>query len=147
MVTQISRGSRVPVLGLALLATPTALSANTTTTVIPELARDLGVSAAEATWTGTAFGWGAVAGAVLTATPLRMLSVRTTVLVNAALVALGTAVVVLAPHLLVLLAGRVAQAMGGSGLVIVAISVAGTTRRTGAITAGIGLVGAFGDRK
>ncbi|ONI81404.1 hypothetical protein ALI144C_18860 [Actinosynnema sp. ALI-1.44] len=49
-----------------------------------------------------------------------------------------------APHLLVLLAGRVAQAVGGSGLVIVAISVAGTTRRTGAVTAGVGLVGAFG---
>nr|WP_042191356.1 MFS transporter [Kibdelosporangium sp. MJ126-NF4]CEL20025.1 putative sugar transporter [Kibdelosporangium sp. MJ126-NF4]CTQ97248.1 putative sugar transporter [Kibdelosporangium sp. MJ126-NF4] len=144
MVTQISRDSRVPVLGLALLATPTALSANTTTTVIPGLARDLGVTVAEATWTATAFGWGAVIGAVLTATLLRIRSVRTTVLVNAALVLLGTVLVVFAPHLSVLLAGRVAQAMGGSGLVIVAISLAGTTRRTGVVTAGTGLVGAFG---
>lgn len=139
-----SRETGVPVLGLTLLATPTALSANTTPTAIPGLARDLGVSVADATWAATAFGWGAVVGAVLTTTLLRVRTARTAVLANAALVILGTALVLLAPHLLVLLAGRVAQAMGGSGLVIVAISLAGTTRRTGAVTAGIGLVGAFG---
>ncbi|ALG09470.1 MFS transporter [Kibdelosporangium phytohabitans] len=144
MVTSVSRSGRVPVLGLALLATPTALSANTTTTVIPGLAHELGISTADATWTATAFGWGTVIGAVVTATLLRIRSVRTTVAVNAVLVLLGTVLVLLAPHLSVLLAGRVAQAMGGSGLVIVAVSVAGTTRRTGAITAGTGLVGAFG---
>ncbi|MBP2326350.1 putative MFS family arabinose efflux permease [Kibdelosporangium banguiense] len=144
MATPISRDSRVPVLGLVLLATPTSLSANTTTTVIPGLARDLGISAAEATWAATAFGWGTVVGAVLTATLLRIRSERSAVLVNAVLVLFGTVLVVLAPQLGVLLGGRAAQAMGGSGLIIVAISVAGTTRRTGAITAGVGLVGAFG---
>jgi predicted MFS family arabinose efflux permease len=135
---------RVPVLLLALLATPTSLSANSTTTVIPDLARDLGVSAVDATWTATAFGWAAVIGAPLTAGLLRHRGHRAAVLVNAVLVLLGTLLVTVAPSLLVLLAGRAAQAAGGGGLVILAIGLAGTTRRTGAVTAGIGLVGAFG---
>jgi hypothetical protein len=40
--------------------------------------------------------------------------------------------------------GWAAQAAGGGGLVTVAIGLAGTAARTGAITAGMGLVGAFG---
>ncbi|WP_051793281.1 MFS transporter [Kibdelosporangium aridum] len=134
---------RVSVLGLALLATPTALSANSTTTVIPDVAHALGISAADATWTATAFGWAAVLGAPLTATLLRS-GVRATVLVSAGLVLLGTLLVTVAPTLPVLLAGRAAQAAGGGALVTLAIGLAGTTRRTGAITAGVGLVGAFG---
>ncbi|WP_165974552.1 MFS transporter [Nonomuraea deserti] len=135
---------RISVLHLVLLATPTSLSANSTITVIPELARALGVSAAEATWAATAFGWGGVLGAPLTAALLRTRGSRAAALVNAALVLLGTLLVAGAPTLPTLLAGRAAQAAGGGGLVTIAITLAGTTSRAGAITAGVGLVGAFG---
>jgi predicted MFS family arabinose efflux permease len=60
-----------PVLYLALLAAPLALSANSTTTVIPDLAHDFGVSTADATWTATAFGWATVLGAPLAAGLIR----------------------------------------------------------------------------
>jgi MFS family permease len=135
---------RIPVLGLALLATPTALSANSTATVVPDVARDLGVTVADATWTATAFGWAAVIGTPLAAALVRTRGPRFAVLVNAALVLLGTLLVWIAPGLPLLLAGRAAQAAGGGGLVTVAIALAGTARRTGVVTAGIGLVGALG---
>ncbi|MFF4196976.1 MFS transporter [Nonomuraea sp. NPDC001831] len=127
-----------------MLATPTSLSANSTTTVIPALAHALGISAADATWAATAFGWGGVLGAPLTAALLRTRGSRVATLANAALVLLGTLLVALAPALPMLLAGRAAQAAGGGGLVTLAITLAGTTSRTGVITAGVGLVGAFG---
>jgi MFS family permease len=85
-----------------------------------------------------------VLGAPLTAALLRTRGVRAAMLANAALVLLGTLLVALAPALPMLLAGRAAQAAGGGGLVTIAITLAGTTSRTGVITAGVGLVGAFG---
>ncbi|MEU8781126.1 MFS transporter [Streptomyces sp. NPDC048637] len=144
MIERDSSGRRIPALWLVLLATPTSLSANTTTTVVPELARSLNVSTAHATWAATAFGWGAVIGTPLTAALLRTRTMRVAVLVNAALVLLGTLLVVLAPGLSVLLCGRACQAAGGSGLVTVAITLAHTPRRTGLVTAAIGFIGAFG---
>ncbi|MGV9385555.1 MFS transporter [Nonomuraea sp. NPDC003707] len=129
---------------LALLATPTSLSANSTTTVIPDLARALSVSAADATWAATAFGWGGVLGAPLTAALLRTRGIRAATLVNGALVLLGTLLVAGAPTLPMLPAGRAAQAAGGGGLVTIAISLAGTASRAGAVTPGVGLIGAFG---
>ncbi|MEV5123143.1 MFS transporter [Streptomyces decoyicus] len=144
MIENDSSGRRIPALWLVLLSTPTSLSANAATTVVPELARGLNVSVSHATWAATAFGWGAVVGTPLTAALLRSRTVRVAVLVNAALVLLGTLLVVLAPGLSGLLAGRACQAAGGSGLVTVAISLARTPRRTGLVTAAIGLVGAFG---
>ncbi|WP_433411415.1 MFS transporter [Microtetraspora malaysiensis] len=144
MSNRTSPTERLSVLWLALLATPTSLSANTTTTVIPDLARDLGVSAADATWAATAFGWGAAIGTPLVTGLLRRYGLYTAVVVHAVLVAGGTLLVATAPVLPVLLAGRIAQAVGGGGLVTVAIMLAGTSSRTGAVSAGVGLVGAFG---
>ncbi|MEV4396644.1 MFS transporter [Nonomuraea sp. NPDC049607] len=144
MTPAIAQKRHIAVLYLALLATPTSLSANSTITVIPELARAMGVSAAEATWAATAFGWGGVLGAPLTAALLRTRGMRAATLVNATLILLGTLLVAGAPALPVLLAGRAAQAAGGGGLVSIAITLAGTASRAGAITAGVGLVGAFG---
>ncbi|TDD18018.1 MFS transporter [Nonomuraea diastatica] len=75
---------------------------------------------------------------------MRTRGVRAAMLANAALVLIGTLLVALAPALPMLLAGRAAQAAGGGGLVTIAITLAGTTSRTAVITAGVGLVGAFG---
>ncbi|MDX3099927.1 MFS transporter [Nonomuraea angiospora] len=144
MIAEPVHKERIAVRYLALLATPTSLSANSTTTVIPDLARALGVSAADATWAATAFGWGGVLGAPLTVALLRTRGIRAATLVNAALVLLGTLLVAGAPTLAMLLAGRAAQAAGGGGLITIAITLAGTASRAGAITAGVGLVGAFG---
>ncbi|GLH96556.1 MFS transporter [Phytohabitans aurantiacus] len=134
----------VPVLYLALLAAPLALSANSTTTVIPDLAGDLGLSITDATWTATAFGWATVLGAPLATGLIRRYGMRFAVYAHAVLVMAGTVLVVAAPALPVLLAGRAAQAAGGGGLALVAMALAGTARRTGVVTASIGLLGAFG---
>ncbi|MGW0195103.1 MFS transporter [Nonomuraea sp. NPDC003201] len=144
MIAESVHKGQIAVRYLALLATPTSLSANSTTTVIPDLARALGVSTADATWAATAFGWGGVLGAPLTAALLRTRGIRAATLVNGALVLLGTLLVAGAPTLPMLLAGRAAQAAGGGGLVTIAISLAGTASRAGAVTAGVGLIGAFG---
>ncbi|MEU0503070.1 MFS transporter [Nocardia sp. NPDC005998] len=126
------------------LATPTALSANSATTVTAYLADDLGVNVSAATWVGTAFGWGVLIGTPLTTSLLQTRGLRTAIAINTALVLLGAALVAAAPALPVLLVGRSIGAAGSGGLVTIAISIAGTTRRTGAITASVGLVGAFG---
>ncbi|MFI6866309.1 MFS transporter [Nocardia sp. NPDC050406] len=144
MVTDTTRTAHVPLLLLVLLATPTALSANSATTAIASLATDLGVTVSTATWVATAFGWGVLVGTPLTTALLQIHGPRRTLGVNTALVLFGAAVTAAAPTLAVLLAGRAVGAIGSGGLVTLAISLAGTTRRTGVITASVGLVGAFG---
>lgn len=144
VTTSSIRTAPLPILLLVVLATPTALSANSATTVTPYLADDLGVTVSAATWVGTAFGWGVLIGTPLTTSLLQTRGLRTAIAINTALVLLGAALVAIAPTLLILLAGRAIGAAGSGGLVTIAISLAGTTRRTGAITAGVGLVGACG---
>ncbi|WP_309240066.1 MFS transporter [Actinomadura sp. J1-007] len=135
---------RVPAPALGLLAAPAALSANTATMTLPAISDDLGVSVGAATWIATAFGLLMAVCTPPAAELLKRRGVRTAVLVGAALVTAGTVLVVAAGSLPVLVAGRGAQAVGGSCLVTTAINLAGTPRRMGAVTAGSGLLGALG---
>ncbi|MFI1941891.1 MFS transporter [Streptomyces purpureus] len=135
---------QVPALWLALLATPVAASANSPVLILPDMASSLGITTASATWLVTAFAWAMATGTPLMAALLRHRGLRTTLHLNAGLVLLGTLIVAFAPSLPLAMAGRVAQAAGGAGLVTAAMSLAGSVRRMGVITAGFGVLGAVG---
>ncbi|MFI9117026.1 MFS transporter [Streptomyces venezuelae] len=134
----------VPALGLALLATPLAASANSPVLILPSMAGSFGVQTATATWLVTVFAWAVAVGTPLMAALLRRRGLRPTLRLGAALITAGTAIVALAPWLPLAMAGRAAQAIGGAGLITVAMSLAGSVRRMGVITAGFGILGAVG---
>jgi len=136
--------ARISAVALGLLATPTALSANATTTTLPGIAHDIGVSVSTATWLATAFGLAVAVCTPLAAALLRCRGTRAVVLTSAVLVAAGTVLVTASESMPGLLAGRALQALGGSGLVTTAINLAGTPRRMGVVTAGSGMCGALG---
>ncbi|MGW2023217.1 MFS transporter [Streptomyces decoyicus] len=138
------RPHKVPALLLGLLATPAALSANSATTTLPDIGADLGVPVSSATWIATAFGLLMAVSTPLMAALLRRRGIRTVVPACAVLVAAGSLLVIVAGTMPLLILGRGAQAIGGSGLVTTAITLAGTPRRMGVVTAGSGILGALG---
>ncbi|MHC0432352.1 MFS transporter [Streptomyces sp. O3] len=135
---------QVPALWLALLATPIAAGANAPVLILPDMAHSLGVSTGAATWLVTAFAWAMAVGTPLLAGLLRQRGVRTALRASSALVAAGTVLVAVASWLPLALVGRAGQALGGAGLVAVAMNLAGSARRTGVIASGFGVLGASG---
>ncbi|MFI8423417.1 MFS transporter [Streptomyces sp. NPDC085479] len=134
----------VPVLWLALLASPVAAAANSPVLILGDIADTFGVRTATATWLVTAFAWAVAVGTPLMAGLLRRRGLRATLKLSATLIVAGTAVVSVAPWLPLAMTGRAAQAAGGAGLVTAAMTLAGTVRRMGVITAGFGMLGAVG---
>ncbi|MEW2386579.1 MFS transporter [Micromonospora sp. NPDC047707] len=135
----------MPGMVLALLAAPLAMSANSPAIILATIAADLDVSVRAATWLVMMFGWALAVGTPLMAGLLRHRGIHATLMLSTALVTAGTSLAAIAPSLTVLLPGRAAQAIGGAGLVTVAMSLAnGSARRMGMITAGFGMFGATG---
>ncbi|MFD7555716.1 MFS transporter [Streptomyces sp. NPDC059835] len=134
----------VPSAWLALLTAPVAASANSPVLILPDMADSLGIRTATATWLVTVFAWAMAVGTPLMAGLLRRRGLGTTLRLSAVLIAAGTAVVAVAPWLPLAMTGRAAQAVGGAGLVTSAMSLAGSVRRMGVITAGFGTLGAVG---
>ncbi|MER6775989.1 MULTISPECIES: MFS transporter [unclassified Streptomyces] len=134
----------VPAFWLALLATPIAAGANAPVLILPDMAHSLGVSASTASWLVSAFAWAMAVGTPLLAGLLRRTGLRPVLRLASALVIVGTLLVAVSPWLPLTLAGRAAQAAGGAGLVAAAMSLAGTARRMGVISAGFGMLGAAG---
>lgn len=143
-LTRPSAVRQVPAAWLALLATPVAASANSPVLILPGMADSLGVRTASATWLVTVFAWAMAVGTPLMAGLLRRRGLGTTLKLSAALIVGGTAVLAAAPWLPLAMAGRAAQAAGGAGLITAAMSLAGSVRRMGVITAGFGTLGAVG---
>ncbi|MFF1294744.1 MULTISPECIES: MFS transporter [unclassified Streptomyces] len=135
---------QVPAGWLALLATPLAASANAPVLILPGMADSLGIHTASATWLVTVFAWALAVGTPLMAGLLRRRGLHSVLRLSAALIVAGTAIIAVAPWLPLAMAGRAAQAAGGAGLVTAAMSLAGSVRRMGVITAGFGVLGAAG---
>ncbi|QES46587.1 MFS transporter [Streptomyces venezuelae] len=135
---------RLHALWPALLAAPIATGANAPVLILPDMARTLGVPTDRATWMVTVFAWAMTVGTPLFAALVRHRGLKPTLVASAVTALAGTAALVLAPWFPLALAGRAAQAAGGAGLVAVAMNLAGSTRRMGAITAGFGVLGAVG---
>ncbi|MFB6582974.1 MFS transporter [Streptomyces sp. NPDC056402] len=134
----------VPVLWLALMATPMAAGANAPVLILPDMARSLGVSASTATWLVASYAWAMAVGTPLLAGLLRRRGLRAALHLAGALLVGGTLLVAASPWLPLTLAGRATQAAGGAGLAAVAMSLAGSARRMGVISAGFGILGASG---
>ncbi|MFB7375365.1 MFS transporter [Streptomyces sp. NPDC056222] len=135
---------QVPALWLALLAAPIATGANAPVLILPDIADSLAVSTTQATWMVTAFAWAMTVGTPLAAALVRQRGLRVALVASTITALVGTVVVAAAPWFPLALLGRAAQAAGGAGLVAVAMNLAGSTRRMGAITAGFGVLGAVG---
>ncbi|CAM5235443.1 MFS transporter [Streptomyces avidinii] len=134
----------VPVLWLALLATPMAAGANAPVLILPDMARSLGVSASTAGWLVAAYAWAMAVATPLLAGLLRRRGLRAALRSAGTLLVVGTLLVAASPWLPLTLAGRATQAAGGAGLAAVAMSLAGSARRMGVISAGFGILGACG---
>ncbi|MEV7557019.1 MFS transporter [Streptomyces sp. NPDC089795] len=142
--TSRHRVGPVPALWLALLATPLAAGANAPVLILPDMARSLGVSGSTATWLVASYAWAMAVGTPLLAGLLRRRGMRTTLRLAGALLLGGTLLVAASPWLPLTLTGRAAQAAGGAGLAAVAMTLAGSARRMGVISAGFGILGASG---
>ncbi|WP_367133831.1 MULTISPECIES: MFS transporter [Streptomyces] len=127
-----------------MLATPVAAANNATVLILGDMSTSLGVTTTTASRLVTVFALSLAVATPLMATLLRRRGSRTALLLSAVLVVAGTVVVVASPWLPLTLAGRVAQAAGGAGMMTVAMNLAGTTRRMGVISAGSGILGAVG---
>ncbi|WKD33911.1 MFS transporter [Streptomyces xanthophaeus] len=134
----------VPALWLALMATPMAAGANAPVLILPDMARSLGVSASTAGWLVASYAWAMAVATPLLAGLLRRRGLRPALRLAGALLVFGTLLVAASPWLPLTLAGRATQAAGGAGLAAVAMSLAGSARRMGVISAGFGILGAAG---
>ncbi|MER6257699.1 MFS transporter [Streptomyces sp. NPDC001584] len=134
----------VPALWLALMATPMAAGANAPVLILPDMARSLGVSASTAGWLVASYAWAMAVATPLLAGLLRRRGLRPALRLAGALLVGGTLLVAASPWLPLTLAGRATQAAGGAGLAAVAMSLAGSARRMGVISAGFGILGASG---
>ncbi|MFC9510185.1 MFS transporter [Streptomyces sp. NPDC057002] len=134
----------VPVLWLALLATPVAAANNAAVLILDDMSRSLGITTATGSWLVTVFALALAIATPLIATLLRRRGTRTALWAGAAFVAVGTLLVAVSPWLPLTLVGRAAQAAGGAGMMAIAMNLAGTARRMGVISAGSGMLGAVG---
>lgn len=123
---------------------PLAAGANAPVLILPDMARSLGVSDSTATWLVASYAWAMAVGTPLLAGLLRRRGLRAALRVAGALLVGGTLLVAASPWLPLTLTGRAAQAAGGAGLAAVAMSLAGSARRMGVISAGFGILGASG---
>ncbi len=134
----------VPVLWLALLATPVAAAANAPVLILPDMAASLGVGTSTAAWLVAAFAWAMAVSVPPLAGLLRRRGLTPVLRLSGVLLLGGTLLVAASPWLPATLLGRAAQAAGGAGLVAAAMSLAGSARRMGVISAGFGMLGASG---
>ncbi|QBE49993.1 MFS transporter [Leucobacter triazinivorans] len=137
-------GHLVPVWWLVLMAAPVAAANNATVLILDDVGAAFGTSAASASWAATAFALVLAVATPLQAALMRHRGQLAVLWTSAALVTLGSLVVLLAPWLPLIVAGRAIQAAGGAGLNVLAIGLAGSARRVGAISTGMGLLGAVG---
>ncbi|WP_053679158.1 MFS transporter [Streptomyces sp. XY66] len=91
-----------------------------------------------------AFAWAMAVSVPLMAGLMRRRGLTPVLRLSGALLLGGTLLVAASPWLPAALLGRAAQAAGGAGLVAAAMSLAGSARRMGVISAGFGMLGAAG---
>ncbi|WP_018683742.1 MFS transporter [Actinokineospora enzanensis] len=134
----------IPSVWLPLLAAPVAMGSNAPGLVLGTLSSELGAGIPAVTWVVTAFGLGLAVSTPLAGHLIRRRGPRMTLLVSAVLSVIGALGVLLAPTLGLVVAGRVVLALGGVGLMVLAINAAGTPGRAGLVSVGAGVGGALG---
>lgn len=109
---------------------------------LPALREAFGVDARAVAWVFTAFVLANLAGLPVMATLSDRVGRRAVYLADVAIFAVGTLIVALAPSFGVLLAGRVVQGLGTSGIFPVATAVVGDTFPENARGRAVGILGA-----
>ncbi|MET0238007.1 MAG: MFS transporter [Kibdelosporangium sp.] len=127
---------------LALLAGPLSFGIAGPALILPEAARDLGVSVGAATWIVTAFGLGIAVGTPLMAGMIGHRGTRAALVTSGSLVLLGVVLAVAIPVLPVLTVAGVIQGLGSAGLTTAAMNLATSARVMGLITAALAVFGA-----
>jgi len=133
-----------PAWWLVLMASPVAAANNATVLILDDIGTALGTSTAAVSWLATAFALALAIATPLQAALMRHRGERAVLWTSGFLVTVGTLIVVFSPWLALTVAGRATQAAGGAGLFVLAIALAGNARRIGAISAGMGVLGAVG---
>ncbi|WP_435867342.1 MFS transporter [Streptomyces werraensis] len=128
-------------LWLALMAGPLSFGIAGPALVLDDAARDLDVSTGAVTWTVTAFGWGIAVGTPLLAGLLDRRGARAALTTCGLLVLLGAGLVAGIPVLPVLVLGTALMGLGTAGLTATAMSLAGSPRAMGLVTASLAVVG------
>ncbi|MFC4061193.1 MFS transporter [Planomonospora corallina] len=127
---------------LALLAGPLSFGIAGPSLILPDAARDLGSPLGTATWIVTAFGWAIAIGTPLMAGLQSRQGARRALITCSVLVALGAALVTAVPSLPVLVLGSAVQGFGTAGFTTIAMSLSGSARSMGLVTASLATVGA-----
>ncbi|MEU8104404.1 MFS transporter [Nonomuraea muscovyensis] len=140
-VRAVEPGPGAPAGWLALLAGPLSFGIAGPALILPDAARDLGLTTAAATWIVTAFGWAIAVGTPLAAGLQSRRGARTALATSAALVLLGAVLTLVAPALPALVAGSALQGLGTAGLTTIAMSLTGSARAMGLVTASLATVG------
>ncbi|WP_026196850.1 MFS transporter [Sciscionella marina] len=143
-VRAAERTATVPAVFLVLLAAPLSFGTTTPTLLLGDIAAGFGATAGATAWIGTVFGMAIAIGTPVLAGLIRLRGLRYALLLSTALVLAGAAAAVFAPTLAVLLIARIAQGIGGAGLVVIAMNLAGSPLRMGLVTSGISMCGAIG---
>lgn len=136
-------GRRVSPFALAAFAGPLSFGITGPTLVLDDIAHDLDVSVASATSVVTVFGWGIAVGTPLMGVLLARRGLRTALAVCALLIASGAALVLTVPVLAAVVAGAGLQALGAAGVVVISMSLAGSARSMGVVTATMAGLGAL----
>ncbi|MEV0999924.1 MFS transporter [Nonomuraea sp. NPDC050202] len=131
----------IPAAWLALLAGPLSFGIAGPSLILPDAARDLGLTLSAVTWIVTAFGWAIAIGTPLMASLHSHQGIRRALLTCAALIALGAVLVVSVPTLPSLVLGSAAQGLGTAGFTTIAMSLTRSARSMGLVTASLATVG------
>ncbi|MDI3405692.1 MFS transporter [Streptomyces cavernicola] len=129
---------------LALIAAPATFGVAAPAVVLPRMADGYGLTPDVASWLVTVAALSIAVGTPLAGGLISRRGLRTALLAATVLLVAGTLLVAAVPWLPAALLGRSAQALGSTGLIAVAMNLAGTARRLGLITSTIAACAAAG---
>ncbi|ATY97377.1 MFS transporter [Streptomyces bacillaris] len=144
--TERGGSAPAPVAGLwlALIAAPATFGVTSPAIVLPKIADGYGLTLDVASWLVTVTALAIAVGTPLAGGLISRRGLRAALITSTLLLIAGTVVVAAMPWLSTALAGRALQALGSTGLIAVAMNLAGTARRMGLITSTIAACAAVG---
>ncbi|MEW2068159.1 MFS transporter [Streptomyces sp. NPDC007346] len=129
---------------LALIAAPATLGVTAPVIVLPKMADGYNIGLDTASWLVTVTALAIAVGTPLAGGLISRRGLRTALITSTLLLIAGTLIVAVMPWLEIALIGRAAQALGSTGLIAVAMNLAGTAGRMGLITSTIAACAAIG---
>ncbi|RFU83395.1 MFS transporter [Streptomyces triticagri] len=129
---------------LALIAAPATFAVAAPAIVLPRMADGYGLAPDVASWLVTVAALSIAVGTPLAGGLISRRGLRAALIISTVLLVAGTILVAAVPWLPAALLGRSGQALGSTGLIAVAMNLAGTAGRMGLITSAIAACAAVG---